>query len=296
MQYSPAYYRARIDLFKKLIEQIPDDRKTVNNNNVLLRNGLIPAAVLNGKTEQQAVDEMLATGNHSNEPLTLTEKSTWNTWFAMHPEKQAGTEVVTTSVHFPITIKGTEQDIIDVLTPKAIPVNNVKTKNKTAYMLENVKKIMPKHQQQLVMQEPEYKEVLQRLELEAKDIPKWGRTAKQTMDEMEVHLHYFFGGSDWYILEWDRKNNLFFGYVILNGDVMMSELGSISVNELINTPPVELDFYWDKKPLAEVLYRKDPDYFPKPKTTKQTEEKQKRIRIAKVKAKAKLKILELETV
>ena len=293
MEQSPAYYRARIDLIKKLIDEIPDDRKTVNNNNVLLRNGLIPAAVLNGKTEQQAVDEMLVTGNYSNEPLTLTEKSTWNTWFAMYPEKQAGTEIVTTSVQFPITIKGTEQEIIDVLTPEVISNKATKPKTNQKTMFENLRKIMPKHQQQLVFREPEYEEVLQRLEQEAKDVPKWGSTAKQTMDELTVHLHYFYGGSDWYILEWDRANNLFFGYVILNGDVMMSELGSISVDELVNTPPIELDFYWDKAPLAEVLYRKDPDYFPEPKGAK---EKQKRIRIAKVKAKAKLKILKLTTV
>ena len=140
MEQSPAYYRARIDLIRKLIEEIPDDRKTVNNNNVLLRNGLIPAAVLNGKTEQQAVDEMLATGNYSNELLTLTEKSTWNTWFSMHPEKQAGTEVVTTSVQFPITLKGTEPEIIDVLTPEVISKEAIKPK-KTEEDTEKQKRI-----------------------------------------------------------------------------------------------------------------------------------------------------------
>lgn len=114
---TPAYYRARLNLIAGLIKSEPDERDKVNNNNVLLRNGLIPTAVLNGKTEEQAVTGMLNKVNYSNAPLTFTEKCTWNTWFVMHPEKQAGTEIITTSIQFPITIKGTQQGIIDVLTP-----------------------------------------------------------------------------------------------------------------------------------------------------------------------------------
>ena len=35
----------------------------------------------------------------------------------MHPEKIAGTEIITTSYEFPITIKGTKEDIIKIVTP-----------------------------------------------------------------------------------------------------------------------------------------------------------------------------------
>ena len=152
---------------------------------------------------------------------------------------------------------------------------------------------MPLHQQKLVMNDPEHAEVLQRLEKEAAEVPGWGRSNNQTKDEVIVHLHYFFRNSDWYITEWGRKHNEFFGYVILNGDAEMSEYGAISIEELTHNPyPIELDFYWIKKTLAEALFEKDPDYFPQPEN-KLNEEKQQRMRIAKAKAKAKLKLLEL---
>lgn len=43
------------------------------------------------------------------EPLTFTELTRYSTWFAMHPEKVAGKEELTTSFHFPITIKGNRE-------------------------------------------------------------------------------------------------------------------------------------------------------------------------------------------
>jgi len=185
----------------------------------------------------------------------------------------------------------TFQELYDRVIKWVDEYDTIKTDYTT--MFDNVKKIMPKHQQQLVFHDPEHREVIKRLEQEAKEVPEWGSTAEQTKDKMIVYLHYFYGGSDWYILEWDRENNLFFGYVILNVDVMMSEFGTISIDELVNTPPVELDFYWNKEQLAKILYRKDPDYFPVPKTTNEDDKKQKRIRVAKVKAAAKLKLLKL---
>lgn len=68
-----------------------------------------------------------------------------------------------------------------------------------------------------------------------------------------VHLHYFFGGSDWFITEYDPKDDLFFGFVVLNTDIEMAEFGTISITEILNTPPIELDFYWKKITLNQAL-------------------------------------------
>jgi len=35
-------------------------------------------------------------------------------WFKKHPEKIAGTEYVSTSLYFPIMVKGTKQDVLRV--------------------------------------------------------------------------------------------------------------------------------------------------------------------------------------
>ncbi len=72
-------------------------------------------------------------------------------------------------------------------------------------------------------------------------------------DQALVYLHYFKGGSDWFITEKDSVANepqlQAFGLADLFHDG--GELGYISIQELIENN-VELDFYWTPKTLAEV--------------------------------------------
>lgn len=73
-------------------------------------------------------------------------------------------------------------------------------------------------------------------------------------DAAMIHLHYFRGGSDWYITELDKLGDgrqQAFGFVILNGDVHSAELGYISIEEL-TAHGVELDLYWTKRTLGEL--------------------------------------------
>lgn len=79
-------------------------------------------------------------------------------------------------------------------------------------------------------------------------------------DKAIAYLHYFKGGSDWYITEKDRGDaddpiqgvqEQALGYAILNGDKQNAESGYISIKELI-TAGVELDLYWNPKSLAEI--------------------------------------------
>lgn len=43
-----------------------------------------------------------------------------------------------------------------------------------------------------------------------------------------IHIHFFLGGSDWYVAEYDSKERLFFGFVVLNGDHEIAEWGYFS--------------------------------------------------------------------
>lgn len=73
-------------------------------------------------------------------------------------------------------------------------------------------------------------------------------------DAAIVHLHYFAGGSDWYITEKDKDGDgttQAFGWVILNGDTQCAELGYVCIAELVELG-IELDLYWTPTPLAEV--------------------------------------------
>jgi hypothetical protein len=72
-------------------------------------------------------------------------------------------------------------------------------------------------------------------------------------DEAIVSLHYFYGGSDWYITEKDMDGGVqqAFGYAVLNGDDQYAELGYISIIELTRNG-VELDLYFTPCTLAEI--------------------------------------------
>jgi hypothetical protein len=62
-------------------------------------------------------------------------------------------------------------------------------------------------------------------------IPRLYETEATPLSEKLIHLHFFIGGCDWYIVEYDG-DNLFFGYAILNGDLINAEWGYISFDEL----------------------------------------------------------------
>ena len=74
--------------------------------------------------------------------------------------------------------------------------------------------------------------------------------------EKQIYLHFFIGGSDWYVAEYDGED-LFWGYAILNGDFEMSEWGYLSFEELkqIKIPPgfeVDCDRHWQIKKASQI--------------------------------------------
>jgi hypothetical protein len=76
-----------------------------------------------------------------------------------------------------------------------------------------------------------------------------GKSYNENTNQHEGYIHYFLGGSDWYISEID-KDNIAFGYAILNNDVENSEYGEIDLNEITTLEAdgllqAELDIYCD---------------------------------------------------
>jgi len=87
-------------------------------------------------------------------------------------------------------------------------------------------------------------------------IPKLYETENTPLEEKLVHFHFFLGGSDWYVAEYDG-DDLFFGYAILNGDTEMAEWGYISFRELkeLKVRPgfeVDCDLFWKVRPASQV--------------------------------------------
>ena len=89
-----------------------------------------------------------------------------------------------------------------------------------------------------------------------KKIPGLYETEDTPLGEKLVYLHFFIGGCDWYVTEYDG-DDLFFGYAILNGDEEMAEWGYISFEELkkLKIPPgfeVECEAFWRIRKAREV--------------------------------------------
>lgn len=88
-------------------------------------------------------------------------------------------------------------------------------------------------------------------------IPRLYATESTSLQSKLVYLHFFIGGSDWYVCEFDGED-LFFGYAILNGDQMNAEWGYISFSELrdISVQGIEVDCepedQWSPKPVSEI--------------------------------------------
>ncbi len=86
-------------------------------------------------------------------------------------------------------------------------------------------------------------------------IPQLYETENIELQDKLIYLHFFMFQSDWYIVEFDKKDT-FFGFTILNGDMEMAEWGYISFDELksINVNSVEIDCEtnWRIKPASEI--------------------------------------------
>ena len=73
-----------------------------------------------------------------------------------------------------------------------------------------------------------------------------------------IHLHFFIGGCDWYIAEYDGKD-IFWGFACLNGDLRNTEWGYISYQELKEIKiagwleiDCETEIAWRVRPASEV--------------------------------------------
>ena len=97
-------------------------------------------------------------------------------------------------------------------------------------------------------------EILNSLSETIATMPKLYETEGTQTEDKIVYLHYFRGGSDWYIVEKDTEpvQHQAFGYAILNEDLINAEWGYISIVELIQNN-IELDFYWNRRTFKEVL-------------------------------------------
>lgn len=120
MALDNAYVRARIKCIQKNIDALPVERDKIGEVRTLLKQGFIPPEFYQQFNPEHTKEEDFIMvceplREHSNDPLSFAEIASFSSWFALHPGKVAGKEEATTSLHFPITIKGTKEDVVATL-------------------------------------------------------------------------------------------------------------------------------------------------------------------------------------
>lgn len=110
----------------------------------------------------------------------------------------------------------------------------------------------------------EFQDAIHRLAIALKLCPKIGATEKSK--EHPAIFHYFFGGSDFYICEYEPDEGLMFGYGILNGDLQNSEWGYFSVKEFAQSKYINIDYHFEVQTIEAALYTAYPKHFKKPQS------------------------------
>jgi len=87
-------------------------------------------------------------------------------------------------------------------------------------------------------------------------IPKLYETEHIHLEDKTIHFHFFIGGCDWFVVEYDGVDT-FFVFAILHGDLRNAEWGYTSFNELKSIKvggylEIDCDLYWKPKPAGQV--------------------------------------------
>ncbi|MDR0496218.1 MAG: hypothetical protein LBH42_01235 [Treponema sp.] len=109
----------------------------------------------------------------------------------------------------------------------------------------------------------EFQDAIHRLLIALQLCPEIGAT--DGAKEHPAIFHYFYGGTDIYICEYDGID-LMFGYTILNGDLECSEWGYTSLSEITRLPQFNIDYHFPVQTIEAALYKSYPDYFKKPQS------------------------------
>ena len=89
-------------------------------------------------------------------------------------------------------------------------------------------------------------------------IPRLYEAENIPLEEKIIHLHFFIGGCDWFVAEFDGKD-LFWGFTILNNDHINAEWGYFSFAELKQIKvkgwlEIDCDLYWNGCSLDQIWY------------------------------------------
>lgn len=97
----------RGELISKLKHAEHSDKKALELDIATLRNGLYPKGY-----DRKEIELLVSKQKHfDSSPLGFTELMSFNTYFEKYPEKICGQQIISSSREFPVTVKGTREDV-----------------------------------------------------------------------------------------------------------------------------------------------------------------------------------------
>jgi len=109
----------------------------------------------------------------------------------------------------------------------------------------------------------EFSDCIFRLQTQLEKCPKIRAT--DGMKEHPAIFHYFYGSTDIYICEYDKKDYMF-GFAVLDGDYNNSEWGYFDLTELTSNIFYNIDYHFQEQSIEAALYTLNPDYYKKPQS------------------------------
>lgn len=87
-------------------------------------------------------------------------------------------------------------------------------------------------------------------------LPPIGTNENVPWQEVPIRMHFFLGGCDWYMAEYSPQERVFYGYAILNNDLVNAEWGYMSLDELrdvrVRGFEIDRDLHWDTRKASEI--------------------------------------------
>jgi hypothetical protein len=111
----------------------------------------------------------------------------------------------------------------------------------------------------------EFSDAILGLQTQLKKCPKIYETDR--MKEHPAIFHYFYGSTDIYICEYDRRDYMF-GFAILGGDLYNSEWGYFLLSDLTKIPVYNIDYHFKEQSIEAALHTAYPKYYKKPASLK----------------------------
>jgi hypothetical protein len=84
-----------------------------------------------------------------------------------------------------------------------------------------------------------------------------------TLPEHPAIFHFFYGATDIYICEYNKRN-LVYGHAVFGGDLKTAEWAFFFLSDITRLPKINIDFDFGEMSIEAALYLKYPEHFKKP--------------------------------